>query len=211
MLILTLLFIVQCHSNNDCPDDESCESGSCIKVCSRVRCGTEAHCVARGHTASCECDNGARGNPWIGCRRAECTVDEECPSWLACRSGICQNPCPGACAPEAQCSVVRHIPVCECPRGTEGNPQINCHPGIVLYSLLLFQLQMYKWVVTRRYVFQFVTKSNAKLMLNVVLDLHVFKTTVETHAIQHRVANGRCAESQIHCHSAQWCANVRNH
>lgn len=123
------LFTVQCHSNNDCPDDESCEGGSCVKVCPRVRCGAEAHCVARGHTATCECDSGARGNPWSACVRAECTADDDCAAWLACRAGSCQSPCPGACAPTALCNVVRHAPVCECPRNTQGNPNIECRRG----------------------------------------------------------------------------------
>ncbi|XP_028157244.1 uncharacterized protein LOC114350564 isoform X7 [Ostrinia furnacalis] len=121
-------YSVQCHSNNDCPDDESCESGSCIKVCTRIQCGTNAHCVARGHTASCECDSGARGNPWTGCQRSECVVDDDCASWLACRSGVCQDPCPGACAQGALCTVNRHAPVCECPRNTQGDPKISCQP-----------------------------------------------------------------------------------
>lgn len=125
-----IMITVQCHSNNDCPDDESCESGSCVKVCTRIHCGTSAHCVARGHTASCECDAGARGNPWTGCRRDECTVDDDCASWLACRGGVCQNPCPGACALDALCTVSRHSPVCECPRGTQGDPKIECKPGM---------------------------------------------------------------------------------
>lgn len=120
---------VQCHSNNDCPDDESCEGGSCMKVCLRMRCGAEARCVARGHTASCECISGARGNPYTGCRRDECTVDDECSTWLACRGGNCVDPCPGSCAPGALCTVVRHVPACECPRGTQGNAKIECRQG----------------------------------------------------------------------------------
>lgn len=127
--MLFIFFLVQCHSNNDCPDDESCEGGACVKVCLRVRCGTEAHCFARGHTASCECDPGTRGDPWTGCRRDECTVDEDCPTWLACRGKKCLDPCPGACAPEALCNVVRHTPLCECPRATQGDPKIECKLG----------------------------------------------------------------------------------
>lgn len=129
MLFIAIMFLVQCHSNNDCPDDESCESNSCIKVCSRIRCGIEAHCYARGHSASCECDSGTRGDPWTICHKDECQNDEDCPLSLACRSKTCQNPCPGACASHALCSVIRHIPTCECPRGTEGNPRIDCKPG----------------------------------------------------------------------------------
>lgn len=124
---------MQCHSNNDCPDDESCDSGSCIKVCSRIRCGTGAKCIARGHTASCECNPGARGNPWVECRTEECIVDNDCPSWLACRGNVCKDPCRGSCAENAQCTVVRHVPVCECLRGTTGNPQVNCQPGKFIF------------------------------------------------------------------------------
>lgn len=121
--------IVQCHSNNDCRDDEGCEGGSCVKVCERLRCGLNAQCYTRGHMASCECITGTRGDPWTSCRRDECVVDEDCPNWLACRGKTCQDPCPGACAVGAMCNVVRHSPTCECPRGTRGNPKIECKQG----------------------------------------------------------------------------------
>lgn len=123
------LFVVQCHSNNDCPDDEGCEGGSCVKVCLRMRCGVEAHCIPRGHIASCECNTGTRGDPWTLCRKDECTIDNDCPNWSACRAKVCQDPCPGACAIGASCKVVNHAPTCECPRGTRGNPTIECKAG----------------------------------------------------------------------------------
>lgn len=106
-----------------------------MKVCQHVRCGVDAHCYTRGHVASCECNSGTRGDPWSVCRKDECTVDEDCPAWLACRTRTCQDPCPGACALGALCNVVRHAPMCECPRGTVGNPTIECKPGntIIIY------------------------------------------------------------------------------
>lgn len=133
-----LIVTVQCHSNNDCPDDESCEGGSCSKVCSRVRCGAEAQCIARGHIATCECRAGARGNPWVACLRDECAADNDCATWLSCRTGVCRDPCPGACAQGALCSVLRHAPVCECPRGTQGNPKIECREGNFPYKRFVY-------------------------------------------------------------------------
>lgn len=138
---------MQCRSNNDCPSDEMCEGASCIKVCSRIRCGVEAQCIARGHTASCECNSGAHGNPWTACLRSECSIDDDCATWLACRGGICKDPCPGACAQGASCTVIRHTPTCECPQGTQGNPKIECKQGkynIVYYHIILYMFEHVK-------------------------------------------------------------------
>lgn len=52
----------------------------------------------------------------------------------------CKNPCPGSCAPNAECHVVSHSPICKCPNGYVGDPFSQCviQQGklIVHYQLL---------------------------------------------------------------------------
>lgn len=42
--------------------------------------------------------------------------------------GYCENPCHfhEACAKSAMCHVKMHRPICQCPKGHEGNPALNC-------------------------------------------------------------------------------------
>lgn len=38
----------------------------------------------------------------------------------------CKNPCPASCAPNAECHVVSHSPICKCPIGYIGDPFSQC-------------------------------------------------------------------------------------
>lgn len=38
----------------------------------------------------------------------------------------CKDPCPGSCAPNAECHVVSHSPICKCPIGYVGDPFTQC-------------------------------------------------------------------------------------
>lgn len=40
----------------------------------------------------------------------------------------CVDPCPGTCGQGAICEVLNHIPMCNCPPGTEGNAFVSCRP-----------------------------------------------------------------------------------
>ncbi len=53
-----------------------------------------------------------------------CSSDNECPDHLACINRDCRDPC--NCGIGAQCTVTNHRPICRCPPGYEGNPQIRC-------------------------------------------------------------------------------------
>lgn len=66
----------------------------------------------------------------------ECRVDEECSDALACVAQQCKNPCAiyDNCAPNAECHVTRHRPVCSCPDGFVGNPNIQCLVGKMLFK-----------------------------------------------------------------------------
>ena len=64
--------------------------------------------------------------------RPECVVDEDCSDRQACIQQRCQDPCAlyDNCAPNAECYVTRHRPVCSCPDGYVGNPNIQCFVGM---------------------------------------------------------------------------------
>jgi len=55
-----------------------------------------------------------------------CVRDDECEKDSACLNRICMNPCD--CGKGADCFLSNHRPVCQCPEGTVGNPQIECKP-----------------------------------------------------------------------------------
>ena len=53
-----------------------------------------------------------------------CEADEECPLDKACHNTLCVNPC--QCGINAECTVINHKPLCYCPPGYSGNPEIEC-------------------------------------------------------------------------------------
>ena len=57
-----------------------------------------------------------------------CTYNDDCPDHAACRNSACINPCAAEnpCAPSAICTVVKHKPLCSCPDGYIGTPEIDC-------------------------------------------------------------------------------------
>lgn len=61
------------------------------------------------------------------CERPQCTSDSDCPLELACINQKCASPC--ACAHNAMCNVVHHVPSCHCPPGYTGNPHDSCLIG----------------------------------------------------------------------------------
>lgn len=55
--------------------------------------------------------------------KIECRLNTDCDYSLACVRELCINPCDDdICAPNALCTICKHIPVCTCPSGMEGNP-----------------------------------------------------------------------------------------
>lgn len=40
----------------------------------------------------------------------------------------CKDPCPGMCAPNANCYVLNHAATCTCFEQYTGDPFINCNP-----------------------------------------------------------------------------------
>ena len=57
--------------------------------------------------------------PVVGCQS-----DPECPTDKACFNTQCVDPC--NCGINAECSVINHKPLCYCPAGYSGNPEVEC-------------------------------------------------------------------------------------
>ena len=127
-------FTVGCRSDNECSPREACINDQCVDACSLTQCGINALCDADGyHRARCYCPDGYIGNPQVSCVRPECTTDQDCASFLACRNTKCIDPCD--CPSTAQCSVVNHRSTCRCPPGLIGNPYESCQRGIFFFTI----------------------------------------------------------------------------
>merc|ERR1719350_2689151 len=55
-----------------------------------------------------------------------CARDDDCPNGAACVNRQCVNPCD--CGSGASCFIENHRPICVCPPGFIGDPQIACVP-----------------------------------------------------------------------------------
>ncbi len=127
--VLTQSFvIVGCRADTDCLPVQACVNKECIDPCTYTQCGANAVCrVENGHNARCYCPESYYGNPLVSCERPQCVSNSECSTQLACINQKCQSPC--ACAPNAMCNVISHVPSCRCPPGYNGNPHENCLIG----------------------------------------------------------------------------------
>ena len=125
-----LYFSVECESDSECPETDTCHNGQCISPCILDnRCAINAECYGVNHRANCKCTVGFFGNPEIHCERAECTNDYDCPQNLACKNSHCVNPCSveSPCAQNAICFVQNHHAACHCPEHMPvGNPHSYC-------------------------------------------------------------------------------------
>ncbi|KAJ9598210.1 hypothetical protein L9F63_011093, partial [Diploptera punctata] len=97
-------------------------------------CGPNSQCRPIGNTPACSCLANYVGRA-PNCR-PECTINEECPSNLACQNERCRDPCPGSCGVQATCVVVKHAPVCTCQPGFTGDPFAGCSaiPSLFTYE-----------------------------------------------------------------------------
>lgn len=94
--------------------------------CVPTPCGPNSVCQVVTGQAQCGCQAGMIGSA-PNCR-PECLLSSDCPSSQACVNQICIDPCPGTCAPNAECRVVSHSPVCSCQSGYSGNGYDDCRP-----------------------------------------------------------------------------------
>lgn len=113
-----------CSKPNDTQLNDFLPAPALVQPCQPSPCGPNSQCREVNQQAVCSCVPGYIGTPPL-CR-PECTSNSECLSHLACVNQKCNDPCPGSCGRNAQCSVVNHNPFCTClPRFT-GNPFVGC-------------------------------------------------------------------------------------
>lgn len=89
-------------------------------------CGKNAICTAVDGIAKCTCIPPFVGNPYMDGCEAECIINQDCESHLACFNQHCRDPCPGVCGANAHCEVVNHLPMCSCLPGYTGDPFRAC-------------------------------------------------------------------------------------
>lgn len=92
--------------------------------CDPSPCGPNSQCRVIGTQPACSCLPNYIGRA-PNCR-PECTSNSECSSNLACVNEKCRDPCPGACATFAKCTVVNHNAVCSCLPGYIGDASQSC-------------------------------------------------------------------------------------
>ena len=95
--------------------------------CEPSPCGLNAVCRVQNGAGACSCKPGYFGDPYHECK-LECEENSHCDQTKACIQYKCKDPCPGTCGLYAECSVQRHIPVCKCPPGYQGNAFTRCAP-----------------------------------------------------------------------------------
>lgn len=129
----------ECTHDGECSYNLACSNEKCRDPCN---CGENALCRVDNHRASCRCPPGYSGDSNVRCsiieKEPECRMDGDCPSKLACFSGMCKNPCyvTKPCAEHASCSVVDTLPlrtmVCTCDPGYVGDAEKQCKLGKLL-------------------------------------------------------------------------------
>lgn len=109
--------------------------------CNPSPCGSNAICRELNGAGSCTCLPEYIGDPYTGCR-PECVMNTDCPRTKACINNKCTNPCPGTCGLNAECTVNKHTPICNCLPGYTGNPLQSCHllPASKTFFFLYFCL-----------------------------------------------------------------------
>lgn len=128
----------ECTTDEECPYNLACRNEKCEDPCN---CGLNAVCSTINHLAQCSCPPGYIGNPLTSCNiqpveiEPECKMDADCPSKLACFSGVCKNPCyeTRPCGKNTECIVVDSLPLrtmsCMCLPGYIGDADTECKPG----------------------------------------------------------------------------------
>lgn len=105
-----------------------------VDKCNPSPCGPNTLC----RDGICSCLSEYQGDPYRGCR-PECVLNDDCPRNRACIRNKCEDPCPGTCGQNAECSVINHIPMCTCFSGYQGNAFIACNPQPGKSTFKIFQ------------------------------------------------------------------------
>lgn len=125
----------ECKISDDCGPTQACLNRFCVNPCTVGNpCAITAQCEVTNHKALCRCPSGLLGDPFIRCYEIipstpECKLDSDCSYDKACISQRCQDPCliANPCGTNAQCKTTQHRPICLCPDGLGGNPQVLCY------------------------------------------------------------------------------------
>ena len=117
--------------------------------CDLSPCGPCSQCREVNNQAVCSCLRSCIGSP-PNCR-AECTVNEECSSQLACINQKCVSPCPGICGTNAECRAINHSPICVCNPGMTGDPFTRCFPNTSKIKYLVIAPQIQVRLTTKLY------------------------------------------------------------
>lgn len=143
-----------CSSDTDCPQTETCRNHVCVNPCQNGNpCARNAECQAQNHRAVCQCPAPLIGDPFTNCFaedivvKPECTSDSECSETTSCINQRCRNPCAdrNPCAGNAECRVSQHRPLCYCPLGWGGDPQVQCYKR--KYYTILFIMIKYILII----------------------------------------------------------------
>lgn len=107
-----------------------------LNPCIPSPCGLNAECRDVGGIPSCSCIRGYFGSP-PNCK-PECIVNTDCSNEKTCINMKCENPCNGLCGLNALCNVIKHVPICLCPEGYQGDPFSMCNiktPGTLIFLI----------------------------------------------------------------------------
>merc|ERR1712083_957178 len=106
----------ECVVDPDCQYGYVCRQQKCVEKpdpCNPNPCGPGAVPLQQGDSCSCECPAGTVGDPYQGCIRGECMVDDDCSLQTACLQHHCIDPCTtGTCSAADFCRVMIHRPIC---------------------------------------------------------------------------------------------------
>ncbi|XP_053694975.1 uncharacterized protein LOC128742589 [Sabethes cyaneus] len=61
---------------------------------------------------------------------SSCSKHSDCGEQLQCLAGQCLDPCKSGCGQSAMCTVKANVPICTCPSGFYGDPNVKCIPHI---------------------------------------------------------------------------------
>ena len=104
-------------------------------------CGPNSVCQVVSNQAQCGCQANMIGIA-PNCR-PECVLGSDCPSSQTCINNRCVDPCIGTCAPNAECRVINHSPVCNCLTGYSGNGFDACQPIPAVGMLIVYYYNYY--------------------------------------------------------------------
>lgn len=108
--------------------------------CERSTCGPNSLCRVVSGRAACSCLPNMRGSP-PNCR-PECVTNSECDLSKSCSNEQrCEDPCKKPiCGLNAECRVVNHNPICNCPTNYVGDPFSICTQKRKFFTFILLKI-----------------------------------------------------------------------